>query len=96
VKLVWSIYLRLLWIEVFLGIPFVWGLQCVRWGRARNSLQREAPVRAVALVLSLAGAAWLLTIRVERWIVALTLAMTCAGFVWERRCQHSDSTPKDP
>ena len=87
--LVWSIgstiWLGLLWIAVFLGMPFVWGQECVRWGRDRNSLQREAPLRAVGLVLSLAGAAWLLTIRVDRWIAAVSLAMTCAGFVWERR-----------
>ena len=88
-QLVWSIgstiWLGLLWITVFLGMPFVWGQECVRWGRDRNSLQREAPLRAVALVLSLAGAAWLLTIRVNRWIAAVSLAMTCAGFLWERR-----------
>lgn len=85
-RLVWSIvsiYFWLLWIEVLLGMSFVWGLECVRWGRSRNSL-REAPLRAVGLVLSLAGAAWLLTIRIDRWIIAVPLAMTCAGFVWER------------
>lgn len=99
--MIWSVvstvWLGLFWIAVFLGMPFIWGQHCARLGRDHNLLQREAPFRAVALVLSLAGAAWLLKIKVDRWLVAVPLAAACLGFAWERRRPRQEAIrPRTP